>query len=90
VGDGVHLSFRLGLLDGGEQRHGCLVMGLSPAMEAAGLFLGRTDGERQSAIENEELDDEWKEGLLDRHGRSCLQRGMSRCPLRLRAVHRNC
>ena len=65
VGDGVHLSFRLGLLDGGEQRHGCLVMGLSPAMEAAGLFLGRTDGERQSAIENEELDDEWKEGLLE-------------------------
>lgn len=65
VGDGVHLSFRLGLLAQGEQKQGCLVMGLEPAMEAAGLFLGRPEADRLAAIKKSELDDDWKEGLLE-------------------------
>ena len=65
VGDGVHLSFKLGLLAEGEPRKGCLVMGLDPAMQAAGLFLGRSESERLHATEKAELDDEWKEGLLE-------------------------
>ena len=65
VGDGVHLSFKLGLLAQGELRQGCLVMGLAPAMEAAGLFLGRPESERSHAVDKAVLDDEWKEGLLE-------------------------
>ena len=65
VGEGVHLSFKLGLLAQGEIRKGCLVMGLEPALEAAGLFLGRSDDDRQLAAKSCELDDEWKEGLLE-------------------------
>jgi hypothetical protein len=65
VGDGVHLSFKLGLLAEGELRKGCLVMGLAPAIEAAGLFLGRPEAERLYAVEKAELDEEWKEGLLE-------------------------
>jgi hypothetical protein len=65
VGDGTHLSFKLGLLAEGELRQGCLVMGLAPALEAAGLFLGRPEAERADAVKKNELDDEWKEGLLE-------------------------
>jgi hypothetical protein len=65
VGDGVHLSFKLGLLAQGELRKGCLVMGLEPALEAAGLFLGRSDDDRHQAAQSCELDEEWKEGLLE-------------------------
>ena len=65
VGDGVHLSFRIGLLAEGDLRHGCLVLGLEPAMEAAGQLLGRPESERDSAIKSRELDAEWKEGLLE-------------------------
>lgn len=65
VGDGVHLSFKLGLLAQGELREGCLVIGLEPALEAAGLFLGRPEPERLNAVEKGELDEEWKEGLLE-------------------------
>ena len=65
VGDGVHLSFKIGLLAEGEHRHGCLVLGLEPAMEAAGQLLGRPDADRETAIKDCQLDDEWKEGLLE-------------------------
>jgi len=65
VGDGVHLSFRIGLLAEGERRHGCLVLGLEPAMEAAGQLLGRPQSERDAAIKDCALDAEWKEGLLE-------------------------
>jgi len=65
VGEGVHLSFRIGLLAEGDRRHGCLVLGFEPAMEAAGQLLGRPDSERESAINNCALDEEWKEGLLE-------------------------
>ena len=65
VGDSTHLSFRIGLLAEGSHRHGCLVLGLEPAMEAAGQLLGRPEKERESAIRAGELDDEWKEGLLE-------------------------
>jgi hypothetical protein len=65
VGEGVHLSFRIGLLAQGDLRHGCLVLGFEPAMEAAGQLLGRPESERDSAIKSRELDSEWKEGLLE-------------------------
>ena len=65
VGDGVHLSFKIGLLAQGEHRHGCLVLALEPALEAAGQLLGRSDRDREDAIERCELDAEWKEGLLE-------------------------
>ena len=65
VGDGVHLSFRIGLLAQGERRHGCLVLELEPALEAAGQLLGRADKDREAAVKSCELDDEWKEGLLE-------------------------
>ena len=65
VGEGVHLSFRIGLLAEGDHRHGCLVLGFEPAMVAAGQLLGRPESERNSAIKSRELDSEWKEGLLE-------------------------
>lgn len=65
VGEGTHLSFRIGLLAEGAHRHGALVLGIEPAMEAASQLLGRPENERESAIRSGELDDEWKEGLLE-------------------------
>lgn len=65
VGDGVHLSFRIGLLVEGVRKHGCLVLCLEPAMEAASQLLGRPHEESDAAIRAGTLDDEWKEGLLE-------------------------
>ena len=65
VGEGVHVSFRIGLLAAGTQRHGALVLGLEPALAAAGQLLGRSEKEQVAAIRAGELDAEWKEGLLE-------------------------
>lgn len=65
VGDGVHIAFRLGLLTEGELRHGAFVLGLEPALEAAGQLLGRTQGELEDAVRGQQLDEEWKEGLME-------------------------